>query len=33
VLGEDSRDILAEHGYSSEEIDRLAAEHAVLLGA
>jgi len=33
VLGEHSRDILAEHGYSKEEIERLAAECAVLLGA
>jgi crotonobetainyl-CoA:carnitine CoA-transferase CaiB-like acyl-CoA transferase len=32
VLGEHSRDILAEHGYSKEEIERLAAERAVLLG-
>jgi crotonobetainyl-CoA:carnitine CoA-transferase CaiB-like acyl-CoA transferase len=32
VLGEHSRDILEEYGYSSEEIERLAAERAVLLG-
>jgi crotonobetainyl-CoA:carnitine CoA-transferase CaiB-like acyl-CoA transferase len=33
VLGEDSRDILAEHGYSAAEIEALATERAVLLGA
>jgi crotonobetainyl-CoA:carnitine CoA-transferase CaiB-like acyl-CoA transferase len=33
VLGEHSRDILAEHGFSSDEIERLAAERTVLLGA
>jgi crotonobetainyl-CoA:carnitine CoA-transferase CaiB-like acyl-CoA transferase len=32
VLGEHSRDILAEHGYSAAEIAALAAERAVLLG-
>ncbi len=32
LLGEHSRDILAEHGYSAAEIDALAAERAVLLG-
>ncbi len=32
VLGEHSRAILAEHGYSATEIDGLAAERAVLLG-
>ncbi len=32
LLGEHSRAILAEHGYSAAEIDRLAAERAVLLG-
>ncbi len=32
LLGEQSRDILAEHGYSATEIDALAAERAVLLG-
>jgi crotonobetainyl-CoA:carnitine CoA-transferase CaiB-like acyl-CoA transferase len=33
LLGEHSRAILAEHGYSAAEIDTLAAERAVLLGA
>ena len=33
ILGEHSRDILAEHGYSAAEIEALAAERAVLLGA
>jgi len=32
ILGEHSRDILAEHGYAAAEIEALAAEHAVLLG-
>jgi crotonobetainyl-CoA:carnitine CoA-transferase CaiB-like acyl-CoA transferase len=32
LFGEHSRDILAEHGYSKGEIERLAAERAVLLG-
>jgi crotonobetainyl-CoA:carnitine CoA-transferase CaiB-like acyl-CoA transferase len=33
LLGEHSRDILAEHGYAAAEIDALAAACAVLLGA
>jgi crotonobetainyl-CoA:carnitine CoA-transferase CaiB-like acyl-CoA transferase len=33
LLGEHSRAILAEHGYAAAEIDALAAERAVLLGA
>jgi crotonobetainyl-CoA:carnitine CoA-transferase CaiB-like acyl-CoA transferase len=33
ILGEHSRDILAEHGYAAAEIEALAAERAVLLGA
>ncbi len=33
TLGEHSRAILAEHGYSETEIDGLASERAVLLGA
>jgi crotonobetainyl-CoA:carnitine CoA-transferase CaiB-like acyl-CoA transferase len=33
ILGEHSRDILAEHGYGAAEIEALAAERAVLLGA
>jgi crotonobetainyl-CoA:carnitine CoA-transferase CaiB-like acyl-CoA transferase len=32
LLGEHSRDILAEHGYAGAEIEALAAERAVLLG-
>jgi crotonobetainyl-CoA:carnitine CoA-transferase CaiB-like acyl-CoA transferase len=32
ILGEHSRAILAEHGYSDNEIQALAAERAVLLG-
>jgi crotonobetainyl-CoA:carnitine CoA-transferase CaiB-like acyl-CoA transferase len=33
ILGEHSCDILAEHGYAAAEIEALAAERAVLLGA
>jgi crotonobetainyl-CoA:carnitine CoA-transferase CaiB-like acyl-CoA transferase len=33
ILGEHSCDILAEHGYAAAEIEALAAECAVLLGA
>jgi crotonobetainyl-CoA:carnitine CoA-transferase CaiB-like acyl-CoA transferase len=32
LLGEHSRDILAEHGYAGAEIEALEAERAVLLG-
>jgi crotonobetainyl-CoA:carnitine CoA-transferase CaiB-like acyl-CoA transferase len=32
ILGQHSRDILAEHGYAAAEIEALAAERAVLLG-